>query len=69
VRPEVEAAFDRETQARLAGGVWTKCASWYRNADGRVTTNWPGTVTEYRRRTRSFDPGDYEEVHILVGVR
>jgi cation diffusion facilitator CzcD-associated flavoprotein CzcO len=69
VRPEVEAAFDRETQARLAGGVWTKCASWYRNADGRVTTNWPGTVTEYRRRTRSFHPGDYEEVHIPVGVR
>jgi cation diffusion facilitator CzcD-associated flavoprotein CzcO len=59
VRPEVEAAFDREIQRRLANGVWTRCQNWYRNAEGRVTTNWPGTVTEYRRRTRRFEPGEY----------
>ncbi|HET6877914.1 MAG TPA: NAD(P)/FAD-dependent oxidoreductase [Jatrophihabitans sp.] len=60
VRPEVEAAYDAETQERLAHGVWSKCSSWYRNAQGRITTNWPGTVTEYRRRTAHFDPSAYE---------
>jgi cation diffusion facilitator CzcD-associated flavoprotein CzcO len=62
VRPAVEAAFDAQTQSRLAGGVWTQCANWYRNPDGRVTTNWPGTVSEYRRRTARFVPADYEVV-------
>lgn len=59
VRPEVDAAYDAEVQSRLAGGVWTHCASWYRTATGRVTTNWPGTVTEYRRRTARFRAAEY----------
>lgn len=60
VRPEVATAFDEETQERLAGSVWTMCASWYRNAFGRVTTNWPGVSAEYRRRA-VFDPADYRQ--------
>ena len=31
VRPEVEAASDREVQARFAGTAWTRCDSWYRD--------------------------------------
>ncbi|MEV5720914.1 NAD(P)/FAD-dependent oxidoreductase [Amycolatopsis mediterranei] len=59
VRPEVEDSYDREVQQRLGRSVWTACTSWYRQADGRVTTNWPGLVTEYDRRTRRFDVADY----------
>jgi cation diffusion facilitator CzcD-associated flavoprotein CzcO len=59
VRPEAEAAYDARTQGKLTRGVWSMCSSWYRAASGRVTTNWPGTVTEYRRRTATFDPAKY----------
>lgn len=61
VRPEVAESFDRRTQARLADSVWTRCSSWYRNAHGRVTTNWPGVSAEYRR-TAVFRPEDYQSV-------
>ncbi|GAA3542434.1 NAD(P)/FAD-dependent oxidoreductase [Amycolatopsis ultiminotia] len=59
VRPEVEEHYDREVQRRLGGSVWSACTSWYRQADGRVSTNWPGPVVEYDRRTRVLDPADY----------
>ncbi|MEV7096866.1 NAD(P)/FAD-dependent oxidoreductase [Amycolatopsis sp. NPDC051045] len=62
VRPEVEERYDREVQQRLGRSVWSACTSWYRQADGRVTTNWPGLVTEYDRRTRRFDVADYRVV-------
>ncbi len=62
VRAEVEAASDRETQARFAGTAWTQCNSWYRDASGRVVTNWPGYMREYAERARVFDPGEYELV-------
>lgn len=65
VRPEVEAAVDDEVQTRLAGSVWTQCSSWYRQADGRIPTNWPGLSREYRRRA-AFDPADYEPVPLTV---
>ncbi len=61
VKPEVEARFDEEIQGRLEHTVWTKCTSWYREASGRVTTNWPGRMSEYDKRTH-FDVGDYELV-------
>ena len=60
VRDEVSGRYDREVQDRLAHSVWSSgCASWYQTESGRVTTNWPGTVQEYRERTRRLDPSDY----------
>ncbi|OXM56955.1 4-hydroxyacetophenone monooxygenase [Amycolatopsis thailandensis] len=59
VVPEVEQRYDDEVQGRLGDSVWTDCASWYRQDDGRVSTNWPGLVTEYDRRTKTLDLGDY----------
>lgn len=59
VRSEVEAASDRETQARFAGTAWTDCDSWYRDEQGRIVANWPGYMREYLERTRVFDPGEY----------
>jgi cation diffusion facilitator CzcD-associated flavoprotein CzcO len=60
VRPEVEAATDREVQSRFAGTAWTKCDSWYRHDSGRIVTNWPGYMDEYVRRVRVLDPNEFE---------
>jgi cation diffusion facilitator CzcD-associated flavoprotein CzcO len=59
VRPEVEERFDDEVQRRLADSVWGGCASWYRDSVGRITTNWPGTVTEYKQRTARVESADF----------
>ena len=59
VRPDVAATYDNEIQSRLANSVWTGCRSWYRNAAGRIVTNWPGTAAEYRRRTTTLDRTDF----------
>ncbi|RRE00671.1 NAD(P)/FAD-dependent oxidoreductase [Mycobacteroides abscessus subsp. massiliense] len=59
VKPEVEEVYDRGLQARLTAGVWSRCDSWYVGPDGRVTTNWPGLIREYRRRTQQFTVADY----------
>jgi 4-hydroxyacetophenone monooxygenase len=34
--------------------------SWYKNASGRVTQNWPFTLLEFWQRTRQPDRDDYE---------
>ncbi len=59
VLPEVEAAYDDALQVRLATSVWSRCDSWYVTESGRVVSNWPGTIREYRRRTGRFEPSDY----------
>jgi cation diffusion facilitator CzcD-associated flavoprotein CzcO len=59
VRREVHDAFVREMDERLAGSVWVGCSSWYVTAEGRVTNNWPGSQTEYKRRTRTLALADY----------
>lgn len=61
VRADVERAHDERIQGELNRSVWSQCTSWYRQADGRITTNWPLLGAQYRRQTR-FDPADYEEV-------
>lgn len=59
VRPEVEAASDREVQQRFAGTAWTRCESWYRDEAGRIVANWPGYVHEYEQRTAVLDPAEF----------
>jgi cation diffusion facilitator CzcD-associated flavoprotein CzcO len=59
VRTEAEQRYDAEVQHRLADSVWGGCASWYRDESGRISTNWPGTVAEYQRRTAVVDPADF----------
>jgi cation diffusion facilitator CzcD-associated flavoprotein CzcO len=65
VRAEVEDRYDVENQARLKDGVWSKCTSWYRGTNGRVSTNWSGTSSQYRRRMKRFDVTDF--VHSSTG--
>ncbi len=59
VRAEVEERFDAGLQKRLNRSVWTLCSSWYRTASGRISNNWPGTVSHYRLRTRRPKLADY----------
>ncbi|WP_323791058.1 NAD(P)/FAD-dependent oxidoreductase [Nocardioides sp.] len=54
VRADVYDAYDAEMQTRLSSTAWTGCESWY--VDGpRITTNWPGKVSEYQQRTATVD--------------
>ena len=63
LRDSVQSAFDREVQERLRGSVWQSgCTSWYRTPSGRVVNNWPGMMSEYRRRTRTFVPAIYRTI-------
>jgi cation diffusion facilitator CzcD-associated flavoprotein CzcO len=59
VRADVAAGYDAEMQRRLAGSVWAGCRNWYRDAAGRIVTNWPGMAAEYRRRTARWHAADY----------
>jgi cation diffusion facilitator CzcD-associated flavoprotein CzcO len=54
VRPEVFEGYDCEMQDRLRDSVWAACDNWYRDG-GRVTTNWPGLVSEYQQRLAQVD--------------
>jgi cation diffusion facilitator CzcD-associated flavoprotein CzcO len=61
LRPEVEASYDQRIQAELASSVWSHCSSWYHDANGRITTNWPRLGIQYHRQA-SFNADDYEVV-------
>jgi cation diffusion facilitator CzcD-associated flavoprotein CzcO len=61
VRDDVQSAFNDDLQRRLAGSVWTAgCSNWYRSESGKVTNNWPGLTSEYRRLIRRPNPTDFQ---------
>ena len=60
VRPDVEARMDATVQAAFAGTAWTQCDSWYRDATGRITTNWPLSMREYGEAVDRFEPAEYD---------
>jgi cation diffusion facilitator CzcD-associated flavoprotein CzcO len=61
LRPEVQAEWRREMDSRSERTVWRTggCDSWYLNAAGKNTNNWPGPWLEFRRRTRRIDPAQF----------
>jgi len=61
LRPEALASFIGECDRRSAGSVWTDggCKAYYTDDAGRNFALYPGFVSEYRRRTRRFDPRHY----------
>jgi 4-hydroxyacetophenone monooxygenase len=61
VRREVHEAWVERVDAANARMAWgaPNVQSWYKNARGIVTQNWPGTHLEYWRETRSLDRDDY----------
>jgi len=63
VRPEVQREFNDELQEQLADSIWTAgCSNWYVTDSGKVVNNWPGMVSQYERRIRELDPGDFRIV-------
>ncbi len=61
VRPSVQAAFNSSVQAALASTVYETggCASYYRDANGRNSFNWPWSTRRLRAQVGRFSPGDY----------
>ncbi|MER5216723.1 NAD(P)/FAD-dependent oxidoreductase [Streptomyces sp. NPDC002838] len=67
-RPGAVRAWNRRVQERMRRTVWNTggCTSWYLDANGRNTTIWPGTTTEFRRATRRVDLGEYDVLRLPV---
>jgi cation diffusion facilitator CzcD-associated flavoprotein CzcO len=62
VRPDVEARYNEQLQHDLDTiGVWAAdgCHNYYRGASGHIETQWPHSMSEYRRRTEVPDPDDF----------
>ena len=61
VRPEVMEAYNREVQEAIDGiGVWNAdCNGYYRAPNGRVVTQWPFSMDEYKHRSGTIDWSDY----------
>jgi cation diffusion facilitator CzcD-associated flavoprotein CzcO len=62
VRPDALEQFVAEMDRRSAGSVWTDggCNAYYTDRNGRNYAIYPGFAAEFRRRTRQFDPAQYE---------
>ncbi|MGE0626566.1 MAG: flavin-containing monooxygenase [Hyphomicrobiaceae bacterium] len=61
VRREAQDAFNTEVRLRLANSVVASpdCLSYFKMANGRIVTQWPWTMREYRKRTRRVDLSAY----------
>jgi 4-hydroxyacetophenone monooxygenase len=61
-RRQVHDRYGDEMEAGNATMAWgvADVPTWYRNAKGRVTQNWPFDLHSYWARTRQPDLGDYE---------
>ncbi|MBB2964777.1 NAD(P)/FAD-dependent oxidoreductase [Methylobacterium sp. R2-1] len=61
VRPEAQARFRGEVDARMRDSIWMRggCGSWYLDRSGRNRTLWPGPVGDYVRGTERIRAEDY----------
>jgi hypothetical protein len=61
-----EAAYDRDdrrTQHQMSKTAWSAgCTSWYKDAAGRITNNWPTWTVRYWWDTLRIRPDDFEVV-------
>jgi cation diffusion facilitator CzcD-associated flavoprotein CzcO len=57
VRADVQRAFNRDVQKRLAGTVWNagRCASWYLDKNGENPIMWSGFTFTFRKLASRFD--------------
>jgi cation diffusion facilitator CzcD-associated flavoprotein CzcO len=62
VKPEAMDRYNDEVQDGIEHvTVWQAgCNSYYRSPSGRVVTQWPFSMTEFRRRTATPDPDAFE---------
>jgi 4-hydroxyacetophenone monooxygenase len=61
VKREVHDAFNEKVDAgnRLMAWGAPQSSSWYKNATGRVSQNWPFALVDYWRATLAPDPDDF----------
>ena len=64
VRADTQKRFVDEAQVRLAQTIPARpdCLTYFKDANGRITTQWPGYALEYRIRTHAVRAGDFEFV-------
>ena len=62
VRPEPMARYNDAVQAGIANvPVWNvNCNGYYRSPSGRIVTQWPFSMIEFRQQTATIEPDDYE---------
>ncbi len=61
VRKDRMKRYSNVIQEGLEGSVWSSgCDSWYLDANGKNTLNWPGFTFSYRFSTRRVDTTDYQ---------
>ncbi|WP_328900623.1 NAD(P)/FAD-dependent oxidoreductase [Streptomyces sp. NBC_00441] len=67
-RPSAVNTWNRRVQERMKRTVWNTggCTSWYLDANGRNTTVWPGTTSEFRKATRTVDVSEYQVLRPTV---
>lgn len=61
-RDDVFVEYNRQVDDANQGMAWgaAHVHSWYRNASGRISQNWPFSLLEFWQRTRQPDPADYQ---------
>ncbi|MBV8861389.1 MAG: NAD(P)/FAD-dependent oxidoreductase [Mycobacterium sp.] len=60
IRPSAMADFLAKVDRWMQGTVWTtQCSNYFRAANGRVVTQWPGSARAFWEMTRRFKPGDF----------
>jgi 4-hydroxyacetophenone monooxygenase len=62
VKAAVHDAFNARVDAENAKMAWGQpgVTSWYKNAKGRVSQNWPFALVDYWQVTRAPNPDDFE---------
>ena len=62
VRPEVHDAYNQWVDEGNRGMAWGRSGvnTWYKNAAGHITQNWPYSMLEFWQQTRAPDPADYQ---------
>jgi cation diffusion facilitator CzcD-associated flavoprotein CzcO len=64
VKPQVQQRFNQHLQQVIRHSIWEQgCNSWYKNAAGKNTNNWPGFTFSYRQQTRHLELADYAYSH------
>ncbi|MBM3675900.1 MAG: NAD(P)/FAD-dependent oxidoreductase [Actinobacteria bacterium] len=61
VRRDVHDAYNERVDDANRAMAWgaSSVNTWYKNASGRVSQNWPFSLLEFWQRTRRPDPADY----------
>jgi len=61
VKQTVQKRFNDEISNQLSKSILSNknCKSYFRDPNGRITTNWPGLMLEYRWKTRRVRQSDF----------